>query len=65
MGGMSSGLIQQNFEKRIEAFAAMLRSGLAELELMMPEPELAGSYEPGDEYDFILGFEDHRGVCNL
>jgi hypothetical protein len=40
----------------------MLRSSLAELELMMPEPELAGSYEPGDEYQFyrdlktIVGF---------
>jgi hypothetical protein len=62
MGGMSPGLIQQNFEKRIESFAAMLRSALAELELMMPEPELAGSYEPGDEYQFyrdlktIVGF---------
>jgi hypothetical protein len=40
----------------------MLRSALAELELMMPEPELAGAYEPGDEYQFyrdlktIVGF---------
>jgi hypothetical protein len=62
MGGMSRGLIQQNYQKRIEAFAAMLRSSLAELELMMPEPEIAGSYEPGDEYQFyrdlktIVGF---------
>lgn len=62
MGGMSPRLIQQNFEKRVEALAAMLRSSLAELELMMPEPELAGSYEPGDEYQFyrdlktIVGF---------
>ncbi len=62
MGGMSPGLIQQNFEKRIEAFAAMLKSSLAELELMMPEPEIAGAYEPGDEYQFyrdlktVVGF---------
>jgi len=40
----------------------MLKSSLAELELMMPEPELAGAYEPGDEYQFyrdlktIVGF---------
>ena len=67
MGGMSPGLIQQNFQKRIEALAAMLRSSLAELELMMPEPELAGSYEPGDEYQFyrdlktIVGF----ATCDL
>jgi hypothetical protein len=62
IGGMSPGLIQQNFQKRIEAFAAMLKSSLAELELMMPEPQLAGAYEPGDEYQFyrdlktIVGF---------
>ncbi|HEU0047145.1 MAG TPA: hypothetical protein VFQ43_06040 [Nitrososphaera sp.] len=48
--------------KRIGAFAAMLKSSLAELELMMPEPEIAGAYEPGDEYQFyrdlktIVGF---------
>jgi hypothetical protein len=52
MGGMSVGLIQRNFEKRIEAFAAMLKSSLTELELMLPEPEIAGAYEPGDEYRF-------------
>lgn len=63
-GGMSLGLIQQNFEKRIEAFAAMLKSSLAELELMMPQPEIAGAYEPGEEYQFyrdlkiIVGFAE-------
>jgi hypothetical protein len=62
MGGMSPGQIQRNFEMRIEAFAAVLRSSIAELELMMPEPEIAGAYEPGDEYQFyrdvktIVGF---------
>jgi hypothetical protein len=63
-GGMSLGLIQQNFDKRIEAFAAMLRSSLAELKLLMPQPEIAGAYEPGDEYQFyrdlrtIVGFAE-------
>jgi hypothetical protein len=62
MGGMSERMIQSNFEQRIEALAAMLRGSLAELELMMPEPEIAGAYEPGDEYQFyrdlktIVGF---------
>jgi hypothetical protein len=36
IGGMVSGLMQQNFQKRIEAFAAMLKSSLAELELLLP-----------------------------
>jgi len=62
IGGMGEGLIQRNFEERVEAFAAMLRGSLAELELMMPEAEIAGAYEPGDEYGFyrdlkaIVGF---------
>ena len=64
MGGMSPGLIQQNFQKRIEAFAAMLRSSLAELELMMPEPELAGVYEPGDEYHFYRDLKTIVGFAN-
>jgi len=34
MGGMSEGQIQNNFDKRIEAITAMLKSSLAELELM-------------------------------
>jgi len=50
--GISPGQAQSNFEKRLESFRALLRSSLAELELMMPEPELTGAYEPGDEYQF-------------
>jgi len=30
----------------------MLRSSITELELMMPEPQLTGAYQPGDEYEF-------------
>jgi len=62
MMGMSEILLQSNFERRIEAFAAMLKSSLAELELVMPSPEIAGAYQPGDEYEFyrdlktIVGF---------
>jgi len=61
-GGMSPELIQDNFEKRIEAFAAMLRSSLAELELMLPEREIVGAYEPGDEYQF---YRDLRTIVTL
>jgi predicted nucleotide-binding protein len=44
-GGMSEGLIQNNFDKRVEALAAMIKSSLAELELMMEpmEPALTKS----------------------
>jgi hypothetical protein len=60
--GMSDQEIQKGFQGRIEAFAATVRSSLAELELLMPEPEVAGSYDAGDEYQFykdlktIVGF---------
>jgi hypothetical protein len=62
IGRMSPGLIQSNYNKRIEAYAATIRSSLAELELMMPQPEIGGSYSTGDEYTFyrdlktIVGF---------
>jgi hypothetical protein len=59
---MDEGQIQRNFSKRIEAFDAMLRSSLAELKLMFPEPEIAGAYDVGEDYAFyrdvktIVGF---------
>ena len=62
IGGINPGLMQQNFQRRIEGYAATLKSSLAELELLMPQPELVGSYEPGDDYQFyrdlktIVGF---------
>jgi hypothetical protein len=62
MGGMSEGLGQQNFQKRIEAYGGVVKSSLAELELLLPEPEIVGAYETGDEYQFyrdlktIVGF---------
>jgi hypothetical protein len=42
----------------------MLKSSLAELELMMPEPELAGAYEPGDEYPFYRDLKTIVGFPN-
>jgi hypothetical protein len=62
LGGMGEGLIQRNFEERIQSLTVMLQSSLAELELMLPEAEMVGAYEPGDEYGFykdlktIVGF---------
>ncbi len=50
MGGVSARQIQRNFEQRVEALAALSRSSLAEPELMLPEPDIIGAYEPGAEY---------------
>ena len=45
-------LDQDNFESRIQAFGALLRSLIETLKLQLPEEEIQGVYNPGDEYDF-------------
>ena len=45
-------LDQDNFESRIQAFEALLRSLIKTLKLQLPEEEIQGAYNPGDEYDF-------------
>jgi hypothetical protein len=53
---------QLNFEARVIEEESCVRSTIKELELMLPEPEIAGAYEPGEEYQFywdlktIVGF---------
>ena len=43
---------QLNFEARVKEFEAILRSLVKTLELQLPEEEIKGVYEPGDEYAF-------------
>ncbi len=47
MGGMSEGLIQDNFDKRVEALDGMIKSSLAELELIMGPMEAAPAKSRG------------------
>src|SRR5665213_3066829 len=60
--GIPHAANQHNFEARISAFRAFLKSSLAELGLIMPEKEIQGQYDVGHEYEFyrdvkaILGF---------
>lgn len=64
MGGMSEYQYQSNFQQRIDKFTSLLQSSIAELEMMMPEPEIAGAYDTGDDYRFykdlktIVGFAE-------
>lgn len=51
-GGISEAEYQRSFDKRIERFEPVLKSAIRELQLELPEPEIKGSYEPGDEYAF-------------
>ncbi len=47
MGGMSEELIQNNFEKRVEALDGLMKSSLAELELIMRPMEPAPAESRG------------------
>lgn len=57
--GISDFQRQQNFELRIERFQATLTSSIRELEAMLPEADLQGAYESGDDFAFYL---DLKGI---
>ncbi len=50
--GVSPHQRQINFESRIKEQTALLRSLISTLRLQLPEEEIKGVYEPGDEYAF-------------
>jgi hypothetical protein len=60
--GIPHGANQHNFEERIKAFEAFLKGVLSELSLIMPEKELQGQYNIGDEYRF---YRDIKAILSL
>jgi hypothetical protein len=50
--GIPHQLNQSNFEARLRAYGAALRSSIEELELDLPDAGIRGVYEPGQEYEF-------------
>jgi hypothetical protein len=50
--GISPRQRQANFESRIKAQEALLRGLIGTLRLQLPEDEIKGAYEPGDDYGF-------------
>jgi hypothetical protein len=50
--GGSSLKPQFNFESRVKEYDALLRSLINVLRLQLPQQEIKGVYEPGEEYDF-------------
>jgi hypothetical protein len=52
MGGVSPQQRQSNFELRVREFDALLRSLIDVLRLQLPEEEIKGVYESGEQYDF-------------
>ena len=53
--GEDDGLNQSNYEARVQAYEGVLNSCLAELKLDLPQPEIQGVFEPGQEYEFYRG----------
>ncbi len=58
MMGISPQQAQLNFEARIQQFEATVLSSIAELEASMPEAEIKGAYDAGDEYAFYRDLKD-------
>jgi len=54
---------QHNFVARTTAYENALKSSLAELKLDLPEPEIKGVYEPGQEYEFYKGIKTILGFA--
>jgi hypothetical protein len=60
--GVDHRLHQSNFAARCKAYEIALNSTLAELKLDMPEDEIKGVYESGEEYEF---YRDVKFVVGL
>lgn len=48
---------QPNFEARIKAFEALLKTIIKELEMFLPDTAIKGAYGPGDDYEFYRDFK--------
>jgi hypothetical protein len=56
--GVSEYQRQLNYNARIERFEATLLSSIAELESSLPEPEVRGAYDAGDEWAFYKDLKE-------
>ena len=59
MMGVSEWQQQQNYDQRIAEYEAMLHSSIAEIEVALPEAEVRGAYDAGDEWAF---YKDLKGI---
>jgi hypothetical protein len=62
-GGVDHAHNQKNYETRLAAYENALKSSLAELKLDLPEDEIKGVYEPGQEYEFYKGIKTILGFA--
>ncbi len=64
MRGISDHHQQNNYNQRIDKFEANLLGSIAELEASMPEAEVRGAYDAGDEYAFYKDLKDILARAN-
>ena len=53
---------QHNFQQRLDSMQSCLKARLSELELQMPEKEIQGHYDPGQQYEF---YRDIKAIMAL
>ena len=55
--------LQRNFEARLRCYEGVLRNCLAELQMDLPQAEIKGVYEPGEEYEFYRDLKSILGTA--
>jgi hypothetical protein len=60
--GVSAGTMQNNFHARISAYEIALNTAVADLKMSLPEEEIQGVYESGQQYEFC---RDVRTLMHL
>lgn len=58
LSGISESQQQQNYNQRIAEYEAMLQSSIAEIEVVLPEAQVRGAYDAGDEWAFYKDLKD-------
>jgi len=61
---MSDSNIQRLYQSHINAFEAVIKSCIAELEFLLPEQEVKGVYSPGEEYEFYRDIKFILGLAS-
>jgi hypothetical protein len=62
-GEVNHALEQSNFEARVQAYEACLKSCIEELELDLPDSGIKEVYERGEEYEFYRGVTSILGLA--
>ena len=55
---------ERNYQARLQAYEGVLNGCLSELSLDLPEPEIKGVFEPGQEYELYVAVKTILGFAN-